>query len=352
MALSQAQRTMIERARAIGAGGQAVALDDGACAYLVAVIADDLGLAHRFPELDGVATELFTPKSLSTLSVRDVTFYPLIERLIAANRDADTYFVCLATLHKARLKYERILQTQAIPTVEQVGPRGLLQFGSLSPKALTPFLFWRKWFYDIDNRAAQETGYLFEPIIASAIGGTPVSAKKSPIRRCTDPRKGRQVDCIRDDHAYEFKIRLTIAASGQGRWQEELDFPKDCRESGYTPVLLVLDATPNPKLLQLEKAFIAQAGDVYLGDSAWSHLDAVAGDTMAVFLEKYVRTPLQALLAEVSQPLPDFCARMDGDSISITVAGEETRIERRGSQAPNDDEDDMPEDVADGLPGL
>ena len=352
MALSQAQRTMIERARTIGAGGQAIALDDGACAYLVAVIADDLGLAHLFPEFDGVATEFFTPKALSTLSLRDVTFHPLVERLIAANRDADTYFVCLATLHKARLKYERILQTQAISTVEQVGPRGLLQFGSPTPRALTPLLFWRKWFYDIDNRAAQETGYLFEPIIASAIGGTPVSARKSPIRRCADPRKGRQVDCIRDDHAYELKIRLTIAASGQGRWQEELDFPKDCRESGYTPVLLVLDATPNQKLLQLESAFVGQAGDVYLGDSAWGHLDAVAGDTMALFLEKYVRAPLQALLAEVSEPLPDFCAHMDGDSISITVAGEETRIQRRGSQALNDGEDDMPEDVADGLPGL
>ena len=54
----------------------------------------------------------------------------------------------------------------------------------------------------------------------------------------------------------------------------------------------------------------------------------------------------------MSRPLPDFCAHMDGDSISITVAGEETRIQRRGSQALNDGEDDMPEDVADGLPGL
>ena len=28
--------------------------------------------------------------------------------------------------------------------------------------------------------------------------------------------------------AYEFKLRVTIAASGQGRWKEELDFPSDC----------------------------------------------------------------------------------------------------------------------------
>jgi hypothetical protein len=30
-----------------------------------------------------------------------------------------------------------------------------------------------EWLYDIDNRSAQETGYLFEPILAAAIGGIP-----------------------------------------------------------------------------------------------------------------------------------------------------------------------------------
>ena len=34
---------------------------------------------------------------------------------------------------------------------------------------------------------------------------------------------------------------MTIAASGQGRWKEELDFPADCKASGYVPVLVVLD---------------------------------------------------------------------------------------------------------------
>ena len=129
------------------------------------------------------------------------------------------------------------------------------QFGKLRSDALAGFLFWRKWFYDIDNRAAQETGYLFEPIIAHAIGGTPAPAKKSPVKRQSDRNKGRQVDCILDDRAYEFKIRVTIAASGQGRWQEELDFPTDCRTSGFTPVLVCLDSTPNPKLSALVDAF-------------------------------------------------------------------------------------------------
>ena len=112
-----------------------------------------------------------------------------MERLVALIPDADMFFACLANLHKRRLKYERILQTQPIPTIEQVGPRGLLQFGAVCTNALTSLLLWRKWFFDINNRAGQETGYLFEPIIAHAIGGMPFSAKASPIRRQRIPAR-------------------------------------------------------------------------------------------------------------------------------------------------------------------
>ena len=77
------------------------------------------------------------------------------------------------------------------------------------------------------NRAGQETGLLFEPIITAAIGGVPASAKRSPIKRRKDDKKGRQVDCLREKRAYEITLRMTVAAAGQGRWGEELDFPKD-----------------------------------------------------------------------------------------------------------------------------
>jgi hypothetical protein len=100
---------------------------------------------------------------------------------------------------------------------------------------------------DIDNRSAQETGYLFEPILAAAISGIPFAAAKSPIKRTDNPRQGRQVDCLDGKLAYEFKMRVTIAASGQGRFQEELAFARDCYHSGYIPVLLVLDPTPSAR---------------------------------------------------------------------------------------------------------
>lgn len=196
MPLTKTQQTIWEKARAFGSGDQAVGLTDEMCAYLVCRIAHDLGLQGSISGVPKTLPSFFETEDIDSLVVKDVNARELFERLVQANTDADMYFACLATLHKARLKYEAILETQPLPTLEQVGPRGLLQYGKLGPTALAGLLFWRKWFFDIDNRAGQETGYLFEPVIAYAVGGTPVPARKSPIKRHRDSGKGRQVDCL------------------------------------------------------------------------------------------------------------------------------------------------------------
>ncbi len=346
MGLTKSQATIWQKARSLGTGGQAVGLTDEVCAYIVGRIVLDLGLVKRFPELPKKMPPFFSRGPLASLALAGFDARVLYERLVLIDSDADMYFACLSALHKARLKYERILSTQPIPTLEQVGPRGLLQYGSLSGEALAAFLFWRKWFFDIDNRAGQETGYLFEPIIANAIGGTPAPAGKSPVKRHRQPGKGRQVDCLLDDRAYELKIRVTIAASGQGRWQEELDFPVDCRKSGFRPVLVCMDGTPNPKLEALAQAFRGQEGEVYIGADAWKHLDQVAGATMSRFLDNYVRAPIEDLLAKASDALPDMTARWREDSIDIQIAGDTLRINR--DVGPSDEDGDaIPEDMPD-----
>lgn len=350
MGLTKAQQTIWEKSRALGAGGQAVRLNDQACAYLVGTIILDLGLGDRFPEVPRTLPPFFNVADLESLLLPDVNPLSLFERLIQVDPNADTYYACVAALHKARLKYESILKTQPIPTLEQVGPRGLLQFGKLSPQALAGFLFWRKWFFDIDNRAGQETGYLFEPVIAYAVGGLPVPAKKSPVKRHRDPGKSRQVDCLLGKMAYEFKIRMTIAASGQGRWREELDYPVDCRTSGYVPVLVVLDSTPNPKLIELAKVFRDNGGEVHSGNEAWQHLDSLAGPTMARFLDKYVRDPIKQLIGESGDVLPELIAKMSDKDISITIDNEVLRIARQPSD-PVDEPDELPDDISDGIPG-
>lgn len=351
MSLTKTQQAIWEKARAYGSGEQAVRLTDEMCAYLVGRIAHDLGLEKAFPEVPSKLPDFFEAEDSDSLVVDSVDARDLFKRLVRINSDADMYFACLATLHKARLKYETILETQPLPTLEQVGPRGLLQYGKLKSSALVGLLFWRKWFFDIDNRAGQETGYLFEPVIAYAVGGIPVPAKKSPVRRHRDKTKGRQVDCMLGQKAYELKIRLTIAASGQGRWREELDFPIDCSESSYTPILVVLDSTPNPKLCELEKAFTDQGGEVYIGAAAWEHLDSLAGPTMSLFLENYVRGPIESLIREAPQTLPQLIATTSDDRIDIAIGGETLRIFRREAGVDDSHDDEVPDDIGDNIPG-
>lgn len=70
MALTQAQKAMIEKARSAGVGGQAVPLGDDVCAYLVAIIARDLGLLDHFDELPQDLPSFFEPTELGSLAVR------------------------------------------------------------------------------------------------------------------------------------------------------------------------------------------------------------------------------------------------------------------------------------------
>jgi hypothetical protein len=138
MGLTAQQRALVTKAKTGGGSDLAVSLDDAVCCYLLAIIVKDLGLEDTFRDIPLTVKPFFGSKNLRDLQLPGVSFDIFFERLIAIRKDADTYFFCLATLHKARLKYERILQSQAIPTVDQVGPRGLLQYGTLSPAALIP----------------------------------------------------------------------------------------------------------------------------------------------------------------------------------------------------------------------
>ncbi len=341
--LSQAQRTIFERAQKLGSGASGVALDDAICRALIAVAATDFGVRERFSDITGDVPELFEANPPSSLSADGPDSFVLFERLIdEVGVDADTYFACLAALHKGRLKYQRILASQPVPTIDQVGPRALLQYGMLPPASLSSLLLWRKWMFDIDNRAGQESGYVFEPIVAHAIGGTPASATKSPVRRRGNESKGRQVDCLRGSNAYELKLRVTIAASGQGRWAEELGFPQDCRDSGFVPLLIVFDPTSNPKLTELIAAFRGAGGEAFVGDDAWAHLKEQAGVRMAAFLEKYVRKPLQAVLQSAPEALPELNMSMSADLVVFRVGGHVWQLGREGEDpdlvSPPDDE--------------
>ena len=242
---------------------------------------------------------------------------------IDIDSDFGMYFLNLCSLHKRRLKFQKILCHQPKPTMDQVGPRGLLEYGICDNDLLNNWLIWRKWIFDIDNRSGQETGYLFEPILASCLGGEAVGSTNSPVKRLDENGKpkatGRQIDCYigAENLAYEFKIRVTIAASGQGRFGEELSFPKECRAAGITPVLIVLDPTPSNRLTELTQAFKNNEGIVFIGEEAWKHLETKSGQIMSHFIDNYIKPPLKTINEFDTSKLSSIKLTWDSDNITI-----------------------------------
>ncbi len=211
------------------------------------------------------------------------------------------YLKNLSDLYRRRYKYDKILQNQPFPNADQVAPRSLLEYGKCDDSLLATWLEWRKWFFDIDNRSGQETGYVFEPILASCLGGVSVSHTSSPVKRINDSgrrtNEGRQVDCYIEEakEVYELKMRVTIAASGQGRFKEEMSFPHEAKASGLTPILVVFDETESALLTKLKAQFKKYGGKCFIGQAAWNMLYQKAGKEMSLFIQKYIYPPVEAM---------------------------------------------------------
>ena len=337
--LGPEDRKLVSDARTLGP----ISMSDREMARLVSVVLRDLGHDVLVPEWarDIPATDYYdiSLQWFTRDAERAFDFGKMFLSCMANVENFRVIFRCITKLHRHRRKFSVILQTQPLPTMEQVARRGLLECGGVPIEALASWLTWRKWIYDIDNRSAQETGYLFEPMLTESLGGRSVSAKSSPVKRADDATKGRQVDCIVEVNgqklAYEFKDRITIAASGQGRFAEELAFPRDCAASGFTPVLLVMDSTPNDKLTAISNAFREAGGKVFLGDQVWSHLTDLSGAEIANFVQKYIKEPV-AGIALREEELLDLGLRYRtgsaGDEIEVTV-GRHKWIIPRSSRA-------------------
>lgn len=343
-------------------------MDASELARLIALVVTDIGKAEDFKQAFPTHwPNIAPPSDYYSVSVdwfaeenKSITTLDIVEMLEAGRSlddDFHTYLRCLVELHKRRRKYGLILQQQPLPTMVQVSPRALMEYGpDFPPEALASWLSWRKFFYDLDNRSAQETGYLFEPILAAAIGGEPKSAKTRVVRRSDDANKGRQVDCWKVPVdgiplAYELKLRVTIAASGQGRFGEELSFARDCKNSGAKPILVVLDPTENEKLTDLEAAYCDEGGEAFIGPAAWQHLEDEAGPTMAAFIDRYVRTPIAAVTAfemmvnddpnHRSHKLLDLAASVNGNNLIITLGTHKRIIERHEDPSLAEDGDEV-----------
>lgn len=246
------------------------------------------------------------------------------------------YLKNLCELYRRRMKYCHILESQPFPIREQIAPRSLLEYGNCSDNLLADWLEWRKWLFDIDNRSAQETGYIFEPILASCLGGEPVSARFSPVRRIDDngevTQSGRQIDCYIAERkeVYELKMRVSIAASGQGRFGEEMSFPFEAHKAGLTPILVVFDDTDSVLLDKLKRQYKAYGGRYFIGKKAWEMLEQQAGKEMGIFIRKYIYPPIDSVGKHIDSNPADIQISNHDGVIRVKGRGKEYTIKRNG----------------------
>ncbi|EGJ33706.1 ApaLI-like restriction endonuclease [Moorena producens 3L] len=292
-----------------GSGEAQVIISDGELSSLLSIAIDNLGWSHdhlqiikvNVPDDDYYNIPISWFDSIAESDIRAEDVISALTACFNQDNDFALFIENLSALHRRRVKYQRILSSQPMSNMDQIGPRSLLEYGGCNTTLLANWMVWRKWIYDIDNRSAQETGYLFEPLLASCLGGKPVGAKNSPVKRLdangNPTNQGRQIDCLvpSNNRTYELKLRVTIAASGQGRFGEELSFAEESQAAGFIPVLLVLDPTPSNRLTELSEKYLACGGAFYHGEEAWRHMEQEAGEVVSVFIERYIKPAIQGI---------------------------------------------------------
>lgn len=297
--------------------------------------------SQAFPAINQLADKGFYQMSFKEINnlpemTADKSF-ELLESAGATNISDIIYLYLknLCDLYRRRYKYDKILQNQPFSNSDQVAPRSLLEYGKCDDSLLATWLEWRKWLFDIDNRSGQETGYVFEPILASCLGGVSVSHTSSPVKRINDSGRktseGRQVDCYIEEtkEVYELKMRVTIAASGQGRFKEEMSFPHEAKVSGLTPILVVFDETESALLTKLKAQFKKYGGKCFIGQAAWDMLYEKAGNEMSLFIKKYIYPPVQAMERFIDSSPQSVRIENKGSEIVISDSKNEYKIIRK-----------------------
>lgn len=308
--MNKSQKEFYRQFSQHGTGDAKVEISASEVALLLFIAYHDIH--GEYPSLGFSAIIQLAEKGFYQISFAEINSLPeitenesfeLLEKAGATNISDIIYLYLknLCDLYRRRYKYDKILQNQPFPNADQVAPRSLLEYGKCNDLLLATWLEWRKWFFDIDNRSGQETGYVFEPILASCLGGVSVSHTNSPVKRINESgrktNEGRQVDCYIEEtkEVYELKMRVTIAASGQGRFKEEMSFPLEAKASGLIPILVVFDETESTLLTKLKAQFKKYGGKCFIGQAAWNMLYEKAGKEMSHFIQKYIYPPIQAM---------------------------------------------------------
>lgn len=357
MSISRQQRAFYKTFSQHGSGAAMVEIEPKEVALLVHIAYLDIyenesdWFSRPFCLLAKTDFYRITPKNvaeLPSIGIEEAVAYLQLSGATNTENVIYLYLKNLAELWRRRFKFYSILKTQPSPLTEQIGPRCLLEYGNCENALLFSWMSWRKLIYDIDNRSAQETGYLFEPVLASCLGGESVSHRNSPVKRIdangNPTNEGRQIDCYIEEarEVYELKLRVTVAASGQGRFREEMSFPYEARKAGLTPILIVFDPTPSLLLERLKMKYVEEGGRYAIGEDAWNMLTDRAGEEMGKYMIKYMKPPISKM-EEIHLQIPGdiHLSASEGNMTICDELGNCYIIPRRESMQRKSDIDRM-----------
>ncbi len=72
---------------------------------------------------------------------------------------------------------------------------------------------------------------------------------------------------------------------------------------------------------------------------------------MSLFLDNYVRGPIDTIISNAPEKLPRFIATMTDDTMSISIGNETFHINRKDTVIDNNHHDEPPDDIGDNIPG-
>ena len=109
---------------------------------------ENISIQHKLPsdEYFQIPISWFSEQKIDDIDSSSVI--AALKKCFEKNNDFALFIENLSALHRRRVKYSRILSTQPLPTMDQVGPRVLLEYGECSTNLLANWMLWRKWFYD------------------------------------------------------------------------------------------------------------------------------------------------------------------------------------------------------------
>ena len=140
--LSAEESKLLTKVTTMGLGtALPVTMSNSELAKLIGIIYSDTGSLHRLDGDFGDLAPSITPPMANYYNIPYSWFQESLEldpeqhvRLIRLGikhiEDFTTYLHCLSELHKRRRKYSMILVAQPMPTMVQVSPRALMEFGT------------------------------------------------------------------------------------------------------------------------------------------------------------------------------------------------------------------------------